>query len=70
VVFNATFNNISVISWRLVLSVEKTTGLPQVTPFDLIYLYLFQLILKMEMQFNGKRTIVTGAGKGFVSPIC
>ena len=36
-VFNATFNNISVISWRSVLLVEetgipeKTTNLPQVT---------------------------------------
>jgi hypothetical protein len=36
-VFNATFNNISVISWQLVLLVEepgypeKTTDLPQVT---------------------------------------
>ena len=30
-VFNATFNNISVISERTVLLVEKTTDLPQVT---------------------------------------
>ena len=30
-VFNATFNNISVISWRSVLLVEKTTDLLQVT---------------------------------------
>jgi hypothetical protein len=30
-VFNATFNNISVISWQSVLLVEKTTDLPQVT---------------------------------------
>jgi hypothetical protein len=30
-VFNATFNNISVISWRSVLLVEETTELPQVT---------------------------------------
>ena len=30
-VFNATFNNISVISWRSVLLVEKTTDLSQVT---------------------------------------
>jgi len=30
-VFNATFNNISVISWRLVLLTEKTTELLQVT---------------------------------------
>jgi hypothetical protein len=30
-VFNATFNNISVISWQSVLLVEETTNLPQVT---------------------------------------
>ena len=29
--FNATFNNIAVISWRSVLLVEETTDLPQVT---------------------------------------
>ena len=29
--FNATFNNISVISWRSVLVVEETTDLSQVT---------------------------------------
>jgi hypothetical protein len=30
-VFNVTFNNISVISWRSFLLVEKTTDLSQVT---------------------------------------
>ena len=30
-VFNAIFNNITVISWQLVLLVEKTTNLSQVT---------------------------------------
>jgi hypothetical protein len=30
IVFNATFNNISVISWRSVLLVVKTTDLSQV----------------------------------------
>jgi hypothetical protein len=30
-VFNATFNNISVISWQSVLLVEETTDLSQVT---------------------------------------
>jgi len=30
-VFNATFNNISVLSWRSVLFVEETTHLSQVT---------------------------------------
>ena len=30
-VFNANFNNISVLSWRSVLWMEKTTDMPQVT---------------------------------------
>jgi hypothetical protein len=30
-VFNATFNNISVISWRSVLLLEETTDLPPIT---------------------------------------
>jgi len=30
-VFNTTFNNISVISWQSILLVEKTTDLSQVT---------------------------------------
>ena len=30
-VFNATSNNISVISWWSVLAMDKTTNLPQVT---------------------------------------
>jgi len=30
-VFNATFKNISAISWQSVLWVEETTNLPQVT---------------------------------------
>ena len=34
-VFNATSNNISVISWWTVLLVEKTTDLSQVT--DILY---------------------------------
>jgi hypothetical protein len=30
-VFNATLNNMSVISWRSVLLAEKTTDLPEIT---------------------------------------
>ena len=36
-VFNATFNNISAISWWSVLLLEKTTDLPQVTDQLMLY---------------------------------
>jgi hypothetical protein len=42
VVFKATFNNISVISWRSVLLVEKTTDLPQVID-KLYHILLFRV---------------------------
>jgi hypothetical protein len=47
-VFNATFIDISAISWWSVLLVEKTTDLPQVTD-KLYYIKLYQYILPFEL---------------------
>ena len=45
-VFNATFNNISGISWRSVLFVEETTDLFQVTD-KLYHMMLYQTGFKL-----------------------
>jgi hypothetical protein len=49
-VFNATFNNISVISCRSVLLAEKTTDLPQVTD------ELYHNVVSSTSRLSGVRT--------------
>jgi hypothetical protein len=50
-VFNATFNNISAISWWSVLLVEETTDLLQVT--DKLY---HKMLYQIRLAINGVQT--------------
>ena len=57
-VFNATFNNVSVLSWRSVLLVEKTTDLSQVTD----KLYYIMLYTSPWSRFELTTPVVIGTG--------
>ena len=56
-VFNATFNNISFISWRSVLSMEETTYLPQV--IDKLYHIILYRVHRAWLGFELTTLVVT-----------
>ena len=56
-VFNVTFNNISVTSWWSALLVEKTSNLPQVK-LDHIMLYTSMSVSNAMEQMNRGRNLI------------
>jgi len=56
-VFNATFNNISVISWQSVLLVEKTTDLSHVTDSAYVYFIIHSI---PYLENNSRDFVVKG----------
>jgi len=57
-VFNATFNNISVISWRSVLLVEKPRVLEKITCYCTVRVYVDNHFCEGVSFLNGSESVV------------
>ena len=56
--FNAAFNNVSAISWRLVLLVEETEYLQKTTNLQQVTDKLYHIML-YRVHFSGDRSLIT-----------